>query len=321
MPKVWGGRRLGEAWNKPISEPIAIGESWEVSDVPGHVSRVCNGPLSGIDLQTLMNERGEEILGKTLFKKYQHQFPLLIKLINAAEVLSVQVHPNDAQALKSHGCMGKTEMWYILESSPGAFIINGFTRSLSKEEMSTLVREGRTKEVLRTVHPDPGDVFYIPGGRVHAIGKDIVLAEIQETSDITYRIFDWDRHQPDRPLQIDQALDVLDYSVPPAHRTAAATVLNESVSLLQSPHFSTNQIALNQTVQRSLPESGIDSFVIYICIEGAVNISVSSESESEKLNPVETLKKGDTLLIPACINRITLSPLASAKVLEVYVGG
>ena len=304
---------------------MSIGESWEISGVPGHISQVNNGALQGIDLQTLMDVRSEDIVGRSLFDAFGHQFPLLIKYINTSDILSVQVHPDDAEAKRRHGCLGKTEMWYILEAGEGASIIDGLSRTLSRQEMSDMIRKGRIREVLRSVHPAPGDVFYIPGRRVHAIGKNIVLAEIQETSDITYRLYDWDRNQPDRPLHVEEALDVLDYSETSEFRISnpESQIPNPESQiqpLVHSPHFTTNRLDLTKDLERNFPQEGNDSFVIYMCAEGSVSVECKGpKHRGSTIGNPELLVKGDTLLVPACINNVSLSPCPSASVLEIYV--
>jgi mannose-6-phosphate isomerase len=343
MPKVWGGHRLSEAWNKPATDSVGIGESWELSGVPGRVSYVCEGPLKGTDLKSLMNERAEDILGATLHARFGTHFPLLIKLIDAAQMLSVQVHPGDDYAREHHGCPGKTEMWYILEAGQEASIIDGFNRSLTRNEISRLIESGLVREVLRSVRPAPGDVFYIPGGRVHAIGQNVVLAEIQETSDITYRIYDWDRNEPNRPLHVDDALEVMDLTpnggpvsvfspateggLNASHDSEGKTTTSPGTAeapysdfagsglrnLVASAHFTTNLLQLEGRLERNLADAGTDSFVIYLCTGGEATLVCPGVEQQVRLG------KGETVLVPACFPVYSLHTNVPSTLLEVYI--
>lgn len=195
--RIWGGTKLRDLLNKDLGEIINAGESWEISTVEGNVSIIANGSLSGVSLLDALLQYGKEILGSTLFVKFGASFPLLIKFLDAKSDLSIQVHPDDQMALQRHNCKGKTEMWYIMDAEVDSTIVYGLRKSISKEEFITKVEDGSLPAVLEKISVNAGDSFFIPSGRIHALGAGIVLAEVQQASDITYRIFDYDRAEQD----------------------------------------------------------------------------------------------------------------------------
>ena len=189
--KIWGGAKLKNLFNKK-SISAKTGESWEISDLENNASVVANGPLAGISIQELLKEYKAELVGKKVFENFGIKFPLLIKYIDAAENLSIQLHPDDVIAKEKHNSFGKTEMWYIVQADEGAELILGFKEPISKSKYVELVESNELPQALNRVKVAVGDAFIIPPGLIHAIGEGVVLAEIQQTSDVTYRIYDWD---------------------------------------------------------------------------------------------------------------------------------
>jgi mannose-6-phosphate isomerase len=309
--RMWGGNKLQTVLNKEYEED-QIGESWEISDVKGDETQVINGELAGYTLQRLSREFGADFLGKKVHETFGDEFPLLIKFIDAKTPLSVQVHPHDSVAKERHNSFGKNEMWYIMDADDHAEIIVGFNKELDKTSYSTYLEEKKLLEVLNTVQTKAGDTFYIPTGRVHAIGAGVLLAEIQQTSDITYRIYDYDRVDKltgkTRELHNEQALDVIDFKTYDSYKTAYSRKPNQSNTLVHSPYFKTNIIPVQGTVDKEY--SDLDSFVIYICTKGSVEIISGSDSYQ--------LDKGSTLLLPASLTKVSLQSEDEGELLEVY---
>jgi len=214
VDKIWGGNSLVKNWGKNADLSRKIGESWEISAIPDQLSVVSNGFLAGNNIEELIEVYMGDLTGDSVYDKFGIEFPLLIKLIEANEDLSIQVHPGDKLARERHNAYGKTEMWYILENSPGASIYTGFNRPVTREKYIDVVESGDLASIMNTEYPVKGDVFFTPAGRIHAIGAGVILAEIQQTSDITYRIFDWNRKSKDgesRELHTELAVDAIDY--------------------------------------------------------------------------------------------------------------
>lgn len=307
--KVWGGKKLKTLLYKQSSSDF-IGESWEISGVEGTVSVVENGQYQGKNLNRLIAEYQSDLVGKSVFGNFGNQFPLLFKFIDAKEDLSVQLHPDDAVAKKRHNSFGKTEMWYIMQADNDARIIVGFNQKMKKELYQKHLVENTLETILHSEKVKEGDVFYITPGRVHAIGAGVLLAEIQQTSDITYRIYDWNR--PDingqmRELHQDLALDVIDFS--DYKNSQIINKEKEIQTLISNAYFETSLIKTeNKIVERDL--SKIDSFVVYMCVAGAADISVNANTES--------IKTGECVLIPAKANQVQIEGL-HANLLEVYV--
>lgn len=308
---IWGGNKLRDYLHKTLA-PENTGESWELSAVKGNVSVAKNGPLAGKDLDFLCKHFGPELLGEKVCARTGNDFPLLFKFIDAAKDLSVQVHPNDELARSRHNSFGKTEMWYVLQADKGARLMSGFSEETDKAEYPELVQSGEIIDRLGSYEVTAGDCFFIPAGRIHAIGAGLVVAEVQQTSDITYRIYDYHRKGPDgkeRQLHTDLALDAVDFAVQPDARTHYIARLNQAVTAVQCPFFTVNVLELQGTVQRNLQEQ--KSFVVYMCAKGQAEL----ECASHKL-PLQT---GETILIPArCADNILLQA-QQAKLLEVYI--
>jgi len=312
--KIWGGNKIKSILNKDFGSLPNCGESWELSGVEGNLSVVSNGYLAGNSLEELIEVYMGDLVGDQLFEMFGTEFPLLIKFIDANDDLSIQVHPNDEMAAERHHSYGKTEMWYVMQADPGSKLQSGFNQPVDQEKYLEKLKKVELTDILHFEEVTSGDVFFIPAGRVHAIGKGILLAEIQQTSDITYRIYDYDRRDDQgnlRELHTDLALDAIDYTLYPEYKTKYEPKLNESVELVSCKYFTTNVLELNQPVEKDYNK--LDSFVIYICLDGKVQIKTESGSES--------LQKGETILIPASIENVQLMPVSAAvKLLEVYVG-
>ena len=311
--RIWGGTRMHAMLNKPACEHGGCGESWELSAVEGHVSVVANGFLEGNDLQELIEVYMGDLVGERVYDQFGLEFPLLIKFLDAVEDLSIQVHPGDELSMARHNAFGKTEMWYVLYADEGARLNSGFNQLVDREKYVKYLESGRLTELLSFEEVKAGDVFYIPAGRVHAIGKGTVVAEIQQTSDVTYRIYDYGRKDKNgnlRELHTDLALDAIDFSFQEDYRTKYTPLKNKTAEVVTSKYFTTNIIDFDQVVKKDI--SLIDSFVIYICIDGDFEIAWNSGCES--------FKKGDTILVPASLEQYDLVPLnGNAKVLEVHI--
>lgn len=307
--KIWGGSRLRDLLGKKASEKA--GESWEISCVEGDISEVENGYLAGNSLLELAEVYMGDLVGDKIYEKFGTEFPLLIKFIDASDVLSVQVHPDDDLARKRHNSFGKTEMWYIVDSDQGE-LIAGFNRKLDKETYLKHFTEGSLKDILNHEKVSPGDIYFMPAGRVHAIGAGVLLAEIQQTSDVTYRIYDWDRTDEagnPRELHTDLALDAIDFTHVKDNRTRYQGLENSTVVAVDSLFFTTGVIKLDQPVDKDY--NLIDSFVIYMCMEGAAGIAYPGG--------VEQIQKGETILIPAEMKNLAILPTEATTLLEVYI--
>ena len=305
--RIWGGEKLKTILNKPITSNIT-GESWELSTVEGDVSVVANGILKGKSLMNLIDEIPNEILGTKVYERFGKQFPLLFKYLDAREDLSIQVHPNDKLAKERHNSFGKTEMWYVTQADADARIIVGFKEDSSKEEYLKHLNDKTLVSILDDVKAKPGDVFFLETGTVHAIGAGLVVAEIQQTSDITYRLYDFDRKDAQgntRELHVDLALDAINYNKVETQKKYE-TKTNTSNVVVDCPYFTTNFIPLENKVEVS--KSG-ETFTVYMCIEGSFEIEYNGFKQS--------YIKGDTVLVPAEINAFILT--GKASILEIYI--
>ena len=309
--KIWGGTKLKSLFNKS-AETDKLGESWELSGYEDDESVVTNGILKGNNLAELIEVYMGELIGDTIYDEYGLSFPLLFKLIDANENLSIQVHPGDEVAAERHNSYGKTEMWYVVDADPGAALIIGFTKDCSKEEYLEALNNDRVEDLLQRVPVTKGDVFFIPAGLVHAIGKGVVVAEIQQSSDITYRIYDYKRTDDqgnERELHTEQALDVINFEAAKNPKTVYNARLNEMTPLVNCEYFTTNIVRFDQTISRNY--ATLDSFVAYMCLEG--NFVIACDGEKT------VVLKGDTVLVPASIDELSLIPDNEVTLLEVYV--
>lgn len=310
--RIWGGNRFNRILKKNAPDK-KLGESWEISTVDNYISVVSNGFLEGNNLQELIEVYMGDLVGDKVYDKFGLEFPVLIKLIDANDILSIQVHPDDETAFKRHHSPGKTEMWYVIEAEKDAEIITGFNRDTGKEEYQEYLQSGKLGELMNFVRVRPEDSFFMPAGRVHAIGSGILLAEIQQTSDITYRIYDWDRKDANgqsRDLHIEEALDVIDFNYHEKTKIDYEKAINKTVNLASCPYFHTNLMKFNKSVDKDF--SFIDSFVIYICTKGEFSLIYNEEKALQ-------IKTGETVLVPAEIKEISLLPSGESTVLEVYI--
>lgn len=304
---VWGGEKIAPYKGIETAQEH-IGESWELSGVPGNESIVAEGPLAGKSIAELVKEYKGELVGEQAYERTGDQFPLLIKFIDAHKDLSIQVHPDDALAEKRHGTNGKTEMWYVIDAEPGAHLYVGLKEAISPEEYEKRVANGSITDVLARYDVEPGDVFFLPAGRIHAICRGCFVAEIQQTSDITYRIYDYNRPGLDgkpRQLHTELAKDAIDYKVYPTYKTDYMPLQDEEVVLADCPYFTTSILDLTLPYAKDLSE--IDSFLVAMCLEGSGTLEVDGEEV-----PVQ---QGETVLIPASADDLCLVPDACMKVL------
>lgn len=312
LDKIWGGQKIKTYLGKDFGKLPNCGESWEISGVQDHVSVVSNGFLAGNNLEELIEVYMGELVGDRIYEKFGVEFPLLIKFIDANDDLSIQVHPNDELAKKRHQAFGKTEMWYVLQADPGAQLNLGFKEELTKEQYLENFESGRLMDILNFENIKEGDVLFMPAGRVHAIGKGAMVAEIQQTSDVTYRIYDFDRKDADgngRELHTELALDAIDFTVPDSYKTSYEPNKDKPVELVKCDYFTTSLLQLSKKTERDFPK--LDSFIIYICLDGVVEI--------EYADGTETMTKGETVLVPAVLENFFLNPKTSeVKLLEVH---
>ena len=311
--KIWGGNKIQTVLNKDFGDLPNCGESWELSGVEGNVSMVSNGYLAGNSLEELIEVYMGDVVGDQVFETFGIEFPLLIKFIDANDDLSIQVHPDDELSKKRHNAFGKTEMWYVLQADSGSKLQVGFSQQIDQAEYLEKLDNNELTDILNFEEVSAGEVYFIPAGRVHAIGKGILLAEIQQTSDITYRIYDYDRRDAQgnpRELHTDLALDAIDFTLFPEYKSQYTPNPDESVELVKCKYFTTNVLEIHKTIEKDYNQ--LDSFVIYMCLEGTLKIETESGDE--------TLQKGETILIPASIESVRLNPTsASVKLLEVYI--
>lgn len=310
--KIWGGEKIKTILGKDFSPLPNCGETWELSGVKGNISEVSNGALKGTLLTQAIDTLGEELLGKRIVKQFGKEFPLLIKFIDANDDLSIQVHPDDKLAHKRHNSFGKTEMWYIMQADEGATLISGFNQEMDKELFQRKSDEGQLNEVLNREEAYAGDVFFLPAGRVHTIGRGLLLAEVQQTSDITYRIYDFDRLDVQgnkRELHIDEALDAIDYRKQAEYKTPYLDKLNQRVELVSCPYFTTNKLHLDQDL--TLDHSGLDCFKIYICLDGSGTLNYA--------NGKEQITMGEVILVPAGMEKYTMETSSGITLLESYI--
>lgn len=332
---LWGGSEICR-FKQLENKESGVGESWEVSQVPGSISVVANGPLKGKSLTELMEMAPEALLGKKNFQRFGMDFPLLVKFIDAEDDLSIQVHPNDALARKRHNSFGKTEMWYVVDSKPGAKLVSGFSKQIDAEEYSRRIAENTIEEVLQSHEAKAGDVFFLPAGRVHAIGAGLFIAEIQQSSNITYRLYDYNRKDDQgngRELHTELAKDAIDFKLYDNLQTDYKALENDLTPLVSCPYFTTNRIHLvadesgfetvmteegplrmpmTETIEMDRNYDGFDSFVIYVCMKGEGQVQYGSDQFLD-------IKQGETVLLPAALNSTVISTTNELLLLETYI--
>ncbi len=311
--KIWGGEKLKTILHKDCGESNNCGESWELSDIEGDCSTVKNGAFKGESLSTLLNHYPTQILGKSVHEIYGSKFPLLVKFIDANQDLSIQVHPGDELANKRHKCPGKTEMWYLVDADENTELITGFSKQTNKEEYLAHLNNNSLDKILNKESVIKSDVFYIPAGRVHTIGKGCLVAEIQQTSDVTYRIYDFERKDKQgnlRELHTEQALDAIDYNFYDNYKTNYTEELNTNVNLVNTKYFCTNKLTVDKYLK--LDYSSLDSFIIYTCVDGDFTLSTNNFSLE--------VSKGQVILIPSVINEVKITPISNVTaILETYI--
>ncbi len=305
--RIWGGTKLKDYLNKPINSEIT-GESWEISTVPGDISVVANGDLKGQNLNEIIAEFPKEILGERVLENFGNQFPLLFKFIDAREDLSIQLHPNDELAKKRHNSFGKTEMWYVMQAEEQSRLVVGFKKASNQEEYVQHLENNTLLDLLEEIPVKAGDVFFLETGTIHAIGSGVLIAEIQQTSDVTYRLYDWGRVDAEgksRELHTELALEAINYTLTPSKITYDAKE-NQSTELVHCPYFNTDVLPVNGIVNW---KSHKGSFTVFMCAEGKVTFTVDGV--------IYTYQKGDTVLIPAAISSIAIE--GRATLLEIFL--
>lgn len=310
--KLWGGQKIQTVLGMDYGALPNCGEAWVISGYRDNVSIVENGFLQGNDLNDLISVYMGDLVGDAVYEAFGDEFPLLIKFIDAKDWLSIQVHPDDELAAERNTGRGKTEMWYILQADDDAQLISGFRKKISPETYQQLLEEKKLSEVLNYEKVKAGDVFFMPAGRIHATGPGVLLAEIQQSSDTTYRIYDWDRIDAagmTRELHIEDAMDAINFEVAPHYKTQYAAKKNRTATLVQCPQFTTNLLEFDEQINKDFEE--LDSFVIYMGVEGASNL-IWEDGNLE-------IKAGEAVLVPNIMENIVLQPEGSAKLLEVYL--
>ena len=308
--RLWGGTKLKDVLGKPIENDIT-GESWELSTVKGDISIIANGDFSGRSFQDLINTHAEELLGRSVVERFGEDFPILIKFIDAKQDLSIQLHPNDDLAKERHDSFGKTEMWYVMNADENANLIVGFNKDVDKEEYTKSIENDTLLDLLNYEKVTEGDTFFINTGKIHAIGAGVLLAEIQQTSDVTYRVFDFNRKDKNgslRELHTEMALDAIDYTKKDDFKVAYNQEANKANIMVDCPYFSTSFIHLTADLKQDVSQR--DSFTIYMCVQG--NVTVENEFGSARI------QKGETVLVSANTETIVLKS-SGAKLLEVTV--
>lgn len=293
---IWGGSRLA-AFKATETATDSVGESWELSDVTGHESIVADGPLQGRSLRDLIAQYGDKLIGAVPLRRFGTQFPILIKLIDANDDLSVQVHPDDILAAERHNCKGKTEMWYVIDVRPGAKIYAGMAREITPDQYVSHVSDGTFTDDIACHESHPGDVFFIPAGRVHAIGAGNLIAEIQQTSDITYRIYDYNRRDAQgklRQLHTEEARDAIDYKVTGDYLTDYDHNATSS-TLVDCPFFTVGLLKPAGKLDVEMPQ---DSFLSLTVVQGTATLKADDCTVS--------LRQGETILIPAETQKVSL---------------
>jgi len=309
--KIWGGRKIKDILKQDYGMLPNCGEAWLLSGLWDEQSVVANGDFAGDEINDLVETFMGDLVGEAVFDRYGEQFPILIKIIDANDWLSVQVHPDDELAEKRELGNGKTEMWYVMDADRDAELIDGFNQEIDKKRYIKVLKDNTLQSVLNSETVREGDVFFIPAGRVHALGPGIMVAEIQQTSDVTYRIYDWDRLDVagmQRELHIPQSLEAVDFSIPENYKTPYRNLLNATVPVIDSQHFVTNILQFDGEMVKDY--SDIDSFVILLCTKGKFSLNWENGSVF--------VMEGECVLIPNVVNKVTLDADNYSKLLEIY---
>ncbi|TRX65941.1 type I phosphomannose isomerase catalytic subunit [Carboxylicivirga sp. M1479] len=308
---IWGGKKIPSTLNIDTPDDVKIGESFAVSGLKNDLSVVSNGSLAGNNMLDLIEKYKGQLLGEEVYQQFGTNFPLLIKYIDANDDLSIQVHPNDELAKEKHDSFGKTEMWYVMATEKDASLISGFSRKTDTSEFDKLHSSGRLMELMQKHTTAEGDAFFIPAGKVHSIGSGNLVAEIQQTSDITYRIYDFDRKDKmgnSRELHHELAMDAMNFTDDESGKVNYQNKENTSNQIASCQYFTTNMLCVKGNVSTDYSE--LDSFVILMNVGGSCQISAAEVSI--ELNEMEAV------LIPASLNQVVLQS-DEAKILEVYI--
>ena len=309
--KIWGGRKIKEQLGLDFGSLPNCGEVWLLSGLSDEQSEVANGDFKGDEINDLVETFMGDLVGESVFDKYGEQFPLLLKIIDANDWLSVQVHPDDELAEKRGIGNGKTEMWYVMHADKDAELVMGFNREMTRMDYVKVMKNNTLREVLNYEKVEAGDVFFIPAGRVHALGPDIMVAEIQQTSDTTYRIYDWDRINEagmSRELHIPQSVEAIDFAIPDQYKIEVQDVMNKTVPVVDCQYFVTNLLQLQGEMEKDY--SNLDSFVILLCTEGIFSLVWE--------NGAVFVKQGECVLIPNIVKKVSIRAERYCKLLEVY---
>ena len=316
--KIWGGHTIEKWYEHVPADYENVGEAWVMSDVEKYPTEVANGAHAGDSLQDLLEVYMDELVGEKVYEVFGNHFPLLLKFIDATDDLSIQVHPDDEYALEHEKSLGKTEMWYVLPSKGKAAIYLGWKQQMNVSLIHAAIQDGSLADYLREYKVHEGDVAYIPSGTVHAMRKDTIVAEIQENSDITYRLYDYNRIGNDgkkRPLKLDKALKVMDFSSKTeASCMPTAPCIDGVVNLKQCPYFTANLLSPTKPIQRDY--APLDSFVAFMCVEGACAVKAL---DADNEDAAVIMRVGEAVLIPASLNDIVLDPQVHCKLLEIYM--
>jgi len=318
LPKIWGGQHIKE-WYLPTAGTLEnVGESWLISSMAEHSTVVANGFLAGNELRDLLEVYMGDLVGDKVYEVFGNMFPVLLKFIDADEDLSIQVHPDDDYAFENEESLGKVEMWYVMPSEPDAAIVWGWKQSMTKQQVHDAIAEGCLSDYLAVYPVHEGDAVMIPSGTVHAMKRGTIVAEVQEASDITYRLYDYDRLDANgskRILHLQKALDVMDYKRHKESVLHPQYIQNGVNNLAQTPYFTTNIISFDRTIERDY--APLDSFVAYMCVQGAMELCASDADEE---NRIASIQCGEAVLLPAVLNDIVLTPITqTCRILEIYI--
>ena len=305
--KIWGGENI-KSIKMDKSVPPNCGESWEISAVKDDISVISNGFLRGNTIEEIIEIYMEEIVGDKVFEKFGYEFPILLKIIDAGDNLSIQVHPDNDIAAQRHNAWGKSEMWFILNAEQNAYILNGFNRKIDENILLTSINNNDIENIINKISVKIGDSFYIPAGRIHSIGKGITMLEIQQTSDITYRVYDYNR--TDRELHLDLATDVIDYKQTEIFKQNYSQNIDQRNQIIENDIFTVNFLPIVCPVKKDYYD--IDSFVLYFCVTGSLKLKYHNEQCVD-------INRGETVLIPADLKILTLIPDSYSELIEVYL--
>lgn len=306
-PVIWGGNKIGRLKGL-VDIPENVGESWELTGVPGHESVVVNGEYSGMSIKTLLEKFGSELVGRDVFLRYGTRFPIMVKFIDAAKDLSIQVHPNDDFARQQHNCLGKTELWYVMHSDNEAVLYSGFMHKVTADDFKQQIETGTVVEHLNRFHPRKGDVFYLPAGRIHSIGAGNFIVEIQQSSDVTYRVYDFDRIDKDgkkRELHTDLAMQSIDFGEYDDYKCHLEMDCEGIAEIKRCDKFVSMFVRLEHPMQMAVKAAG--SFKILICLSGKMMITSNNGAK-------ETLAQCETVLLPYAMDSVRMEPLGNAPV-------